>query len=209
MHIIKDDQPRPRGRPFKSKEQRDEIKIHIAKTAQSLFQKEGYATVSMRRLAKEAGCSPMTLYKYYDGKIAVLQTLWQVVFKDVFEQLHKALISVSHPKERIRTLCHDYVRYWIDHPEHYRLVFMAEGVTQPEVSMFINQSEITSGFEVFAEALGNAMEQPCTEMMMKVKIDLLLSMMHGIVHNRITMSGYSWSKPEVMIDHMIHNIVLS
>ena len=41
---------------------------------------------------------------------------------------------------------------WLMHQDHYRLVFMSEGVMQPEVSIFINNTEIVARFQIFSKA---------------------------------------------------------
>ena len=197
----------PVDAPEKTADEREEMKQRIAETAHKLFQDEGYATVSMRRLAKEVGCSPMTLYKYYDGKIAVLQTLWAVVFRDLFEEMRHRLKKEQNTRQKASAACLYYVNYWLDHPEHYRLVFMAEGVTQPEVSMFVDNPEIAGGFgtltQIIAKAAGGSINDPG----IKAKIDLVVSALHGIAHNKITISGYPWADAEVMIDNLINYLI--
>ena len=197
---------RPRGRPFQSPEERDRMKRRIAETAQHMFQEEGYASVSMRRLAAAVGCSPMTLYKYYDGKIAVLQTLWEIVFRDLFTVIRDELTKLSDPRERLRVFCQQYVGYWIAHPEHYRMVFMAEGVTQPEVSMFIDNAEVADGFQLMAQIYEAAVDRDKRGSSLKLDVDLLIGALHGIAHNQITISGVPWSEPEQMVDLLIEKL---
>ncbi|MFM9862595.1 MAG: TetR family transcriptional regulator, partial [Micropepsaceae bacterium] len=66
----------PRGRPPLSSDQVDMMRKRIADAARRLFRDEGFEAVSMRRLATEAGCTPMSLYTYFDGKIDVLRSVW-------------------------------------------------------------------------------------------------------------------------------------
>lgn len=198
---------RPRGRPHKSAAERQAMMTQIAQTAQQMFQSEGYAAVSMRRLANEVGCSPMTLYKYYDGKIAILHTLWAVVFRELFDALKASLASNAQPMDRLRAACQYYVRYWLEHPEHYRLVFMAEGVTQSEVSLFIDNPETVEGFAILAKCVAEAVGRPVEDPETKIKIDLVMGALHGIAHNKITISGYPWSRAELLVDSLLENIV--
>ncbi|WP_108788639.1 TetR family transcriptional regulator [Erythrobacter sp. Alg231-14] len=193
---------RPRGRPAKTADEIGKTRDLIAETAKRLFQQEGYANISIRRLAKEVGCSPMTLYKHFDSKIAILQTLWAVVFRELFLGLDARLERVADPKERLQTLCKHYVGFWLSHPEHYRLVFMAEGVTQPEVSLFVGNSEIIAGFDRIAHTIAEAASLRDANVV-KLKSDLLMGAMHGIAHNAITISGYPWSDADAMIDHLL------
>ena len=51
-----------RGRPPRSREQTDDIRLRVISAARTLFVQEGYAGVSMRKIAQCAGCSPAALY---------------------------------------------------------------------------------------------------------------------------------------------------
>ncbi len=187
-----------RGRPAMSDAKKEEMKALIAKTAQQLFNEEGYAEISMRRLAQEIGCTPMTLYNYYGGKLDVLQTLWGSVFDDLFRALD-ALHPEKDPAKYLTTLSTAYVQYWLQHTDHYRLVFMAEGVTQPEVSIFLDNPDIIARFMIFGDALSNASKHGLDQDQLKLKLDLLICVLHGIAHNHITISGYPWSSPDDLV----------
>ena len=103
-----------RGRPEKSPAQRQEMKSQISEIAKTLFQQEGYAKVSMRRIAKEMDCTPMTIYGYYDGKIDILRTLWGGVFKELFTGL-RAINKNPDPRIYLKTLCVAYVKLSLIH----------------------------------------------------------------------------------------------
>lgn len=194
-----------RGRPKKSSAKRQEMKLRISEAAKMLFQKEGYSEVSMRRIAKEIGCTPMTLYGYYDGKIDILRTLWEDVFKDLFNRLN----SISNEVDShiyLESLCVAYVDYWINNSDYYRLVFMAEGVTQPDVSVFLGHSDIIIQYGLFLTAIQN-LEGDQSIDATKDKLDFLISAMNGIAHNKITLSGYEWSSPKNQIQYIIKGIL--
>ncbi|MGB0907389.1 MAG: TetR/AcrR family transcriptional regulator [Maricaulaceae bacterium] len=199
-----------RGRPEMSPAQRQDMKTRISEVAKTLFQQEGYAKVSIRRIAKEIGCTPMTLYGYYESKIDILRTLWGDVFRDVFnrlEAINMAADKDTDPQAHLQNLCQAYVDYWITHPEYYRLVFMAEGVTQPDVSLFIDNPDIVTKYGLFLEAIHN-LERKAQTADPKTKLDVLISAMHGIVHNKITLSGYEWSPPENQIRYVIKGMLI-
>lgn len=192
------DNRRRRGRPALSDAEKQVMKDKIAKTAQRLFQAQGYGEVSMRKIAKEIGCTPMALYSYYDRKIDILRTLWGAVFEDLFANL-ETLKQRQDPAETLTALATGYVHYWLDHADEYRLVFMADGVSQPEVSVFLDQPDITHRYALFADAIMKASKATPTEAQTKLKLDLLICVLHGIAHNHITISGYPWSPPEDMV----------
>jgi len=179
----------------------------IAASTQQLFQTEGYRQISMRRIATEVGCSPMTLYKYYDAKIDILHTLWADVFNAVFDDIDALQISQASARERLTSLATAYVDYWLDHTEHYRLVFMAEGVTQPDVSLFIESPDVAARFEVFAIAIIQAVPSEISQDLLKKKLDAMICFLHGIAHNLITISGYDWPSTGYLIEVAIRGVL--
>lgn len=183
-----------RGRPEMSDKQRAEMKARISDIAETLFTEEGFSKVSMRRIAKEIGCTPMALYGYFDNKLDILQSLWGGVFDRLFDRLAE-VPQTNDAAADFTALCTAYVIFWLERPEYYRLVFMAEGVTQPDVSLFLDKPEIITKYSLFQTALIRLTGKDDT----KLNLDFILSALHGMAHNQITISGYDWSGPEAQI----------
>ncbi len=190
-----------RGRPEMSADQRAQMKAQISNIAETLFTRDGYAKVSMRRIAKEIGCTPMALYGYYDSKLDILQSLWGGVFEQLFTEL-AAMAVTDDAAADLRALLSAYVRFWLDRPDYYRLVFMAEGVTQPDVSLFLDRPDIIAKYSLFQKTISRLC--PSAEAgEVKLKLDFLLSVLHGIAHNHVTISGYDWSAPEDQVELLV------
>jgi len=207
MNEIKTPSTPRRGRPAITAEKREEMTTRISETARRLFQTEGYSTVSMRRIAGEIGCSPMTLYKYYDAKIDILRTLWADVFDELFSGLDSISGSEKLPAEALVCLSATYVDYWLNNREAYRLVFVADGVTQPDVSIFLDNPDIIARYNVFAAAIAKACADDLDADILKLKLDTLVCALHGIAHNAITISGYDWADSEDMLRIVVAGII--
>ena len=184
------------GRPMISDSKRARVRHEIAEIAKRLFQEEGYAKISIRRIAGELGCSPMTLYKYYPAKIDILRTLWADVFNDLFDKL-EALPQIG--ENQLHDLGKAYVRYWLNHKEYYRLVFISDGVTQSDVSTFLESPEFAQRFFIFGQAFKSSYTYELKFDELKEKLDAFICFLNGIAHNMITISGYEWSDPDKMI----------
>ena len=146
---------RTRGRPQRSPSQRAEMRREIEQAASHLFQSDGYGAVSMRRIAKQVGCSPMALYAYFENKVDLLQSLWAQVFNDLFEQVQPAISEAATSRAKLQALSFGYVRYWLENPERYRMVFMAEGISQSEVSIFVDDPAIAKHFSIFPQLINS------------------------------------------------------
>ena len=179
----------------------------IATSTQFLFQTQGYRQISMRRIATEVGCSPMTLYKYYDAKIDILHTLWSDVFEIVFNRLDALELANESPRGQLACLAAAYVNYWLENPEHYRLVFMTEGVNQPDVSSFIANPTIVARYEVFLLAIANASSDDLSQDELKQKLDAMMCFVNGIAHSLITISQHDWPPVNYLIDSAMRGIL--
>src|SRR5688572_10515956 len=98
--------------------------------AREMFAKEGYEAVSMRRIADAIEYSPTAIYVHFKDKMDLLLSLCRCDF-GVFGEMLGELQSVADPVERIRRMGHAYIRFGVQHPNHYRLMFMTK-VDYPE-----------------------------------------------------------------------------
>ncbi len=197
----------PRGRPQRTEKQIMQMREKISASALRLFQEEGYEAISMRRLAQEAGLTPMTLYKYFDSKIDILRSLWAEIFNVLFDELDQIATKEPDPQARIQAVALRYVTYWLDNPEHYFLVFMSKGIKQIDVRGFVESDTIMARFDVLGDSLAAALGRDVDPREMRLKSELQLCALNGIVHNLITISSYSWSDPESLVRIAIKGLV--
>ncbi len=195
-----------RGRPHTSAEKIAIMKKRIAEEARGLFLTEGYRAVSMRRIAAGVGCSPMSLYTYYPAKIDILWHLWTEVFDDLFSNLAITATGPTMPIARLQAVSRQYVDYWLENSDHYRMVFMTEGITQPQVSTFVGEKEdgVLSRFELFFALVAEVTSEDA-QTVTQLGESLICSL-NGIAHCLITMSGHAWSAPEKLIETIVSGL---
>ena len=165
--------------------------------AERLFRTEGFAAVSMRRLAQEAGCAPMTLYAYFESKADILGLIWEGFLTGLFDDLDSRAREISAPRARLAAISRAYVSYWLVHPDRYRMVFMTEGVTQAQVGAFVGGGDILDRYQLFADTLAAAGVAPSR---LKFANDALLSALIGVAHNQITVAAYAWAPGEELAE---------
>lgn len=105
----------------------EETKQSILTAAQQLFAVRGYDSVTMREIAKAAGCSHTTIYLYYKDKEDLLHQLSTgplSLLKDQFESivLHQNLSAA----ERIRSMSLSFIQFCLINRNMYSLFFMAK-----------------------------------------------------------------------------------
>ena len=103
--------------------EREEIRGKILDAARELFANEGVDSVTMRGIAERIEYSPTAIYFHFKDKEALLSEICACDFRD-FAQRFTEAARIPDPIERLRTAGHAYVEFGINHPSHYRLMFM-------------------------------------------------------------------------------------
>ena len=192
------------GRPPRSETDIQAFRSKVAKHALALYREEGFGAVSMRRLAKEVGCAPMTIYAHFEGKTDILRYLWADVLADMSNEIQKELKSVVAPVERLQTAALTFVSYWIDHPDHFRLVFMSNDVTRSDVSTFIMDDQTLVHFKMFFDLVQDVLPDDSN---VKARTDTLISGMIGIALCTNTIRDYPWADAPLMTDRLLTSIM--
>lgn len=106
-----------------SEEDVEQFRSSLCEVAARLFAQDGYGGVTLRALAAELGCSPMTPYRYFDNKEAIFDAVREAAFERFAEAQANAVRSNAEPLDRLRCLARAYVRFALDEPYAYRIMF--------------------------------------------------------------------------------------
>jgi AcrR family transcriptional regulator len=111
------------GTKQRREREREEVRMKIMDAARDLFVRDGYESVSMRKIAEAIEYSPTAIYQHFTDKAELMQQLCAHDFKSL-AQVSAELVGIADPVERIRKLGHTYIRFAVKHPNHYRFMFM-------------------------------------------------------------------------------------
>lgn len=195
---------RTAGRPPRSEREISEFQSKVAERALAIFRKEGFSAVSMRRLAKDAGCAPMTIYAHFDGKTDILRYLWADVLAEVAHLVRENLKPMGTPVERLQTATQTFVAYWIDHPDHFRLVFMSNDVERSDVSTFMKDDQTLEHFQMFRTLVLDVLPSDGD---VQARTDTLISGMIGIALCFNTIRDYPWANVSKMTEYLLAGII--
>src|SRR5687767_8656064 len=111
------------GTKERRERERDQVRSKIMDAARELFVRDGYESVSMRKIAEAIEYSPTAIYIHFADKAELMQQLCQHDFQSLAHVFHD-LAQIPDPIERIRQTGHTYIRFAARHPNHYRFMFM-------------------------------------------------------------------------------------
>src|SRR5690349_8900931 len=117
--------------------ERSEVREKILDAALEVFAQEGVDGVTMRALADAIEYSPPVIYSHFRDKDALIRELCHREMR-ALGQSFAAIGRVGDPIERLRRVGRSYVDFALDHPSHFRFMFLtAHAFTQE----FLDEAE--------------------------------------------------------------------
>ena len=101
----------------------DTFRDELCRAATRRFAEGGYGGVTLRGLAREVGCSPMTPYRYFADKDEILASVRAAAFGRFADASEAAANAEGDPIARLQALGSAYLRFAQDEPHAYRIMF--------------------------------------------------------------------------------------
>ena len=109
----------------RKKREKEHLKQLILDTALKQFIANGFEKTSMRSISKEIEYSPTTIYLYFKNKDELFFEVSQQCFYKFFQVLSQAT-EIEHPMERLKELGRYYIKFALENPEFYKLMFILQ-----------------------------------------------------------------------------------
>lgn len=174
------------------------VKDKILDAARRLFVKHGYEAVSLRKIAETIGYTAPALYTHFSDKSELLAELCRRDF-DSLAQVSVRLSRVKDPVQRIHRIGLTYIRFALEHPEHYRLMFMTPHLadlappTEEDIAAMGDPDKDAYAFleRAVAEAMAEgAFRDEYTDA--EILTQTLWSGVHGVASLEITHGDCPW-----------------
>jgi len=197
--------------------EKDATRVRILDAARELFAALGYEGVSMRGIAQKIEYSPTVIYQYFTDKDALIQELCYADFRKLADQLQSSL-QTPDPIERLRICGAQYVRFAMENPNHYRLMFMTPypaGELTPELAEAKGKPESDAyalvRFLVQAASEQGALRDPTANL--DLVAQTLWAGLHGVIALNIALSCDDWTdwqpieeRATAMLDALSHGL---
>jgi len=107
----------------RKEKQKLEIRKLILDASMKLFVEEGFANVTIRRIAELIEYSPTTVYLYFKDKDEIFAALHDIGFQKMAE-FNKDLDTIHNPLLRLHKMGENYLQFGMENPEYYSLMFI-------------------------------------------------------------------------------------
>ena len=183
----------------------DKLRERLLEAAEDLLVRAGHPdAVSVRAIAQAAQCTPPSIYLHFADKDELLMEACERRFADLDRYAQDAAEGSDDPLESLRLRGRAYIRFGVDHPQHYRLLMM----TVHEKSLEELDWESSAGVKAFMNLVGavqrciDAQALPGETLAHRTALGLWATM-HGITSLLITFPNFEWGDREQLIDHQL------
>lgn len=193
----------------------DKAKVREAFIAagRKLFADEDPSTVSLRRIAAEAGYAPGSIYQYFAHQ---QDLFFQIRAQDMHastEQLRQTIARVRSPQRRLLKLFIGTADYWLEHMEEFLVIFPAPSVDRsPAVSSagvpFGKSAAAQDSLQLYYTTVDEyfrTLARP--PMNARLAADILMAAVHGMIVFPCMTRSMDWSDTRVMVKNLVTSVV--
>jgi len=186
------------------------LRQEILDAARELFAKEGYESLSMRKIAEKIEYSPTTIYLYFHDKRELIEEICNQTFALLLKKLQKVRAGKGDPVEKLKAGLTAYVEFGLKHRDQYRVAFM----TPVEPSAEAKIKDITEGqgwqtFQCLIDAVTECVQAGrFRETDVMAVSQALWSVVHGLTSLAITHCHYfPWVEHDRLVSLTIDSAV--
>jgi AcrR family transcriptional regulator len=186
----------------------------ILNAARALFLEHGVENVTTRQIAARVGISQTALYVYFKSKDEMLDRLVDAALRKLGAALDAVNIRCSDPVDFLRSNFREYIRFGLEHPDEYRLVFMLRDGRR-KVPLEAHQHN------PIGDALFNALRTRIEQGVASGKLrcprtglaaaQSVWAAIHGLVALRLAYPDFDWipvdEQIDAHVDMLLHGIV--
>jgi AcrR family transcriptional regulator len=125
--------PRSTTRPRARRGEGERLREEILEAAERLLIETGNEdAVSIRGIAEAVGVSPPAIYLHFPDKETLVFAVCERQFEWFDLYMEDAARDIDDPIEELRARGRAYVRFGLEHPESYRIMFMGRSTMDPQ-----------------------------------------------------------------------------
>jgi AcrR family transcriptional regulator len=184
--------------------ERAEFREEVLAAARRIVLEEGFDALTMRKIADAIEYAPGTIYLYFESRDAIAFELCRAGFESFLAALLPAM-SFADPQRRLLDLGRRYIRFGLENPETYRLIFMEEPKYASEAFHEEADAADSPGKQALALLVSTFAELRERD---RLAIDaepaaiaeMIWATMHGIVSLKLTYDRYPQTSPDELLE---------
>jgi AcrR family transcriptional regulator len=186
---------------------RRSVRHAILDAARMLFTREGNAGLTMRRLARQLGYTPRTIYLYFADKDDLLSELIEEDVGRLVDHLEAAAAEQPDPGRRLDAVALAYVTFGLEHPHAYEAAFMqTHHPLTREAAALQRHMQGRRLVETLTRVVRESGRVP-PELDLELVVQALRCALHGVVSMRLVRPNFAWVPWETLVTHLVTGVI--
>jgi AcrR family transcriptional regulator len=177
-----------------------ELRAELVAAAHELVRQDGYDGLTIRKLAKQVGYAPMSVYSYFADKQEILLALAEDAFATLARRIEAQ--PSSDPLEALRVVMAEYAAFGLGNPNEYRTVFMTEKTRPPEGKTFAEMEADNPAMKVLVSRVEACIAAGRLHGDPHAIANMLWAVGHGTISLLITFPFHPFGDPQAFVKRM-------
>lgn len=176
----------------------------ILQAALEIASEDGWEAVTIRRLAERIEYSPSAIYKYFEGKEAILLALLRQGFQQQLADLEHISAQKQGPSARLLQIATAYWDFAWHHPTLYQLMFDLQGTIREVEEAKAVFLAVRMAIEEWSQTQGARIAD------LDGAVDILWATMHGLV--ALTMTQHiagGRTRAKELLSQVVNDLLLA
>jgi len=206
-------------KPQQRREQaRAAIRQEIVAASRQIIAREGFGALTMRKLARHVGYSPAAIYLHFRNRDEIARDVSRMGYAELLVALSSAVdASPGDAVSRLRALCAAYVRFGLENPQTYSLIFMEDpaylaavlaqqAADDPGARAYALLVDTAEALIADGRKLPNVGKPPRAATAVEFA-ETIWASLHGIVSLKLTCPAFPTSSAEVLMPIMVESLL--
>ena len=200
------------GSSERKERQRATLQQQILKAAREITIRDGFAALTMRKIADAIEYAPGTIYLYFENRDEIAIQLCRQGYQELLECLQPTA-NIADPRDRLRAIASAYIDFGLTNTATYRLIFMEDPkftnaalseVPIALVARFAIDSSDGAGMRSF-QLLVKIFDDMKAERMLSIDAnsarlaEIFWTSLHGICSLKLTFPGFLTTPSEELV----------
>lgn len=193
---------RTRARRGEGDQLRDEI---VEAGTRLLVETCDESAVTIRAVANSVGVTSPSIYRHFADKHALLLAVCEKTFVAFDDHIEAAVAGVEDPLEELAVRGRAYVRFGLDNPEHFRIMFMTRRQPTEAAPDHLTSSAFEHHFDAVNRACAVGALPPDTDPM-RAALFLWVGV-HGVTSLLVAKPDFPWPPIDEFVDDVLGKLI--
>jgi AcrR family transcriptional regulator len=188
-----------------SAEDKAKVRQAFIEAGRRLFSEHDPAKVSLRAIASEAGYSPGSIYQYFSDHRELGFAIRELDMNAATDSFDLVAKRTKDPTQRLRKLFLGSVHYWLQHIDHFDVLFTNSAgralVASPDGIPFGRSDSVLRSLKLYRQAVTAMFDTlPRHPLDVRLATDTLIATTHGIIAFQRATRSMEWSDTQAMAE---------